>query len=163
MDDEIELTTYHESGHAVMASFLGGCVDRLTIEPDIDDQIPRYGDARIVWSGNRWTEHELSVCEIKVSLAGPVAEMIYSGEQYAPPFLAEWRCDWEMAVERAMRFLPVAEALTMYLERMVFELIRFFERDDVWAAVAALADELQAHQTLGQEEIVEVLGVWRIG
>lgn len=161
MDDE-ELTTYHEAGHAVMAAFLGGCVDRITIEPENDDQAARYGDTCVVWPGGRWTERELAVHEIKVSLAGPVVEMIYSGNQFAPELLAEWRCDWEMAVARGASFLPSAGTIVAYLERMVSELIQFFERDDVWSAVAAIADELGAHETLGAEEVANVLLAWPI-
>jgi hypothetical protein len=38
--------------------------------------------------------------------------------------------------------------------------VNHFYQDSVWAAVAALADELEAHETLEQEGIEEVLDVW---
>ncbi|MCA9216349.1 MAG: hypothetical protein KDB27_24945 [Planctomycetales bacterium] len=163
MDDDIQLTAYHEAGHAVMAWYLGGVVERLTISPDTDDGPSRFGDTRVVWRTSQWSERELAVREIKVSLAGPVVEMVYSGDQYEPQFLAEWQHDWAMAVERASTFLPTGNAKVTYLQTMIAELIKFIERDDTWAAVAALADELEAHESLGAEEVSEILRAWPIG
>lgn len=163
MDEDLQRTTYHEAGHAVMAAFLGGIVDRITVEPEDDDGEPRFGDTRVLWPSTRWTPRQLAVNEIKAALAGPVAEMIYGGDQYAPVMLTEWRCDWQLAVARAAGFLPTKETYVPYLNQMISELIVFFSRDDVWAAVAALADELEAHETLDRENIAVVMRTWNIG
>ena len=47
-----------------------------------------------------------------------------------------------------------------FLERRVVEIYQFLDETRNWAAVAALADELQAHETLEQEEVASVVSVW---
>lgn len=172
--EEITRTAYHESGHAVAAFLLGGKIDHLAITP-VDDltsdflSIPadgfpnRTGEIRVIWPEGLATDSELAVREIKVSLAGPVVEMIFDGSQFAPEFIEEWRYDWELAVDRATEFLPRNKPVVEHLAQFTFELMEFFERDDAWAAVAALADELEAHETLETEQIEDVIAAWPIG
>lgn len=47
-----------------------------------------------------------------------------------------------------------------FLEQVSVELHRLLQRDDVWAALAALADHLLAHETMEGEEVVEIVGQW---
>jgi hypothetical protein len=35
-----------------------------------------------------------------------------------------------------------------------------FSRDEIWQAIAALADELAAHETLDEEQIMDVVQTW---
>ncbi|MDF1811728.1 MAG: hypothetical protein P1V20_05925 [Verrucomicrobiales bacterium] len=162
-EDSLTRTVYHECGHAITAILLGGEIDLLTIEPEEEDELPgRTGEIRVVWPEGRWSEAELAVREIKVALAGPMVEMIYDGTQFAPEFLEEWHYDWQLAVDRANEFLPRNKSVAQHLARFAHELLTFFERDDVWAAVAALADELEAHQSLEPEDVDEVLAAWPI-
>ena len=46
------------------------------------------------------------------------------------------------------------------IESTYTKLLDFFRTDHIWAAVAALADELDAHEHLEQQEIEEVLSYW---
>lgn len=91
----IELIAYHEAGHALVAYLLGGRVRQVTIEPDHDDGPRRGGDTQVIWRRTRADEVEFAKKSVQVHLAGPVAEMIYSGEPYHPAFIAEWAADWQ--------------------------------------------------------------------
>ncbi|MEO0447015.1 MAG: hypothetical protein AAF191_13160, partial [Verrucomicrobiota bacterium] len=47
-----------------------------------------------------------------------------------------------------------------HLAETAAKLIHWFQRDEIWAAVAALADQLDAHDQLDHEEVAEVLEAW---
>ncbi len=155
-------TAYHECGHALTAFLLGGRIERLTVEFDVmDEPHGKFGETGVIWPES-WSEREVAIGEIKVSLSGPVVEMIYDETRIDPEFLEEWRDDWQLAVDRAETYLPGDQPTPQRLARFVNDLLSFFERDDVWAAVAALADELEAHGTLEEEDIDDVLRAWPI-
>ncbi len=154
-----ELTAYHEAGHAPMATLLGGRVERVTIDPDNDDGPARYGDTRIRWrKGLGDKEHAEKL--VRVSLAGPVAEMIYTGDPYHPGMVAEWAADWRDAWNAAALLQPNERKRLDHLEQTSIQLYHRMRRDDLWAALAALADNLLAHETLETEEITEILDDW---
>jgi len=152
-----ELIAYHEAGHALAAYLLGGEVRQVTIEPDRDDGPRRQGDTQVLWRRSRVTEKEYARWAVEVSLAGPVAEMIYSGEPYHPGLVAEWAADWQEAWESASLLHPDERKRLRYLEDASIELYRRLEADDVWPALAALADNLLAHETLDGEQVEEIL------
>tara|TARA_R110002096_G_scaffold4501_28_gene21244 strand:- start:4564 stop:5061 length:498 start_codon:yes stop_codon:yes gene_type:complete len=164
MESELQTrTAYHEAGHAVLAVLQGAEIESLSIELDWEDAgRERFGATRVRWPDDAWSEREVAIREVKIALAGPVAEMIYDGNQYEPEMLHAWQEDWDMAVERAGDYLPKSQSLAEYLSRITYELIRFFERSDVWATVAALADQLEAHEALGAEEVAVVMEAWPI-
>jgi ATP-dependent Zn protease len=156
----MEETAYHEAGHAFMATYLGGTVHSLTIEPDRDDGPVRFGDARIVWQNGKMATKVLQVKLVSVALAGPVAEMIYRGEPLHPGFVAEWKDDWEQAWEAAELLAPKERTRLKFLEETSQVLWWQLRRDENWAAIAALADNLLAHETLEEEEIRDILTAW---
>ena len=92
-----ELTAWHESGHAFMAICLGATVHSVTIDPDRDDGPERFGDAQIEWPPEPRTTRERLESLIRVALAGPVAEMLYSGDPFHPGMVPEWAMDWQHA------------------------------------------------------------------
>ena len=47
-----------------------------------------------------------------------------------------------------------------YLEQLSANLYHRLKCDDVWPCVAALADELLAHETLDEEQIEEIMATW---
>ncbi|BBO31615.1 hypothetical protein [Lacipirellula parvula] len=152
-----ELTAYHEAGHALMAHLLGGQVQLVTIEPDDDDGPRRSGDAQILWRRSRMSDREFAVKSVQVHLAGPVAEMIYSGEPYHPAFIAEWSADWAGALAAAELLIPDERKRVAHIEQVSIALHRQLQGDDLWPALAAIADHLLAHETLDAEQVEEIL------
>jgi hypothetical protein len=153
-----DLIAYHEAGHALMALLLGGIVKQVTIEPENDDGPDRHGDTQIIWRRSRIGEKEFAKRCVQVSLAGPVAEMIYSGDPYHPGFVAEWAADWREAWEAAVPLHADERQRLKYLEDVSIQLYHRLKEDDLWAALASLADHLLARETLDGEQVEEILG-----
>ena len=152
-----EIIAYHEAGHALVAYLLGGKVRQVTIEPEDDDGPRRGGDTQVIWRRSRLDEKQFAAKSVQVHLAGPVAEMIYTGEPYHPAFIAEWAADWQGASE-AVALLHRDEAKqAQHLEAAAVILHRQLQQDEMWMALAALADLLLAHETLEWEQVEEVL------
>jgi len=155
-----ELIAYHEAGHALIALLLGGKVKQVTIEPDNDDGPDRQGDTQVLWRRSADSEKEFANKAVQVSLAGPVAEMIYSGDPYHPGFVAEWAADWHEAWEAAVLLHPNERQRLAYLEQISIQLYHRLKEDDLWAVLASLADNLLAHETLEGEQVEEIVGEW---
>jgi hypothetical protein len=156
VSDEI---SYHESGHVVMAVLLGARVTHATIEPDRDDGPERYGDVQALWQRSKFSERQFAEKLVLTALAGPVAEMIYTGEAYHPGFVAEWASDWQHAFAAAEPLVRDERKRLAWLESQIRRLYALLN-DRYWPAVAALADELSAHETLEEEQIRDALEPW---
>lgn len=155
-----ELVAYHEAGHAFVAMLLGGRVKHVTVDPDNDDGPDRYGDTQVLWRRSRIGEKEFAQKSVQVCLAGPVAEMIYSGDPYHPGLVAEWAGDWRDAWEAAVVLYADERKRLEYLEATSIQLYHRLKSDNLWPALAALADNLLAHETLEGEEVEEIVGEW---
>lgn len=155
-----ETVAYHESGHVLMAVLLGGEVQHVTIEPDDDDGPRREGDTKILWRRAGGDEKVFAKQTVQVCLAGPVAEMIYTGEPYHPGFVAEWSSDWELAFSAAKRLFPDDRLCLKFLEDVTRRLYERLQGDELWPALAALADNLAAHETLDGDQVLEILQDW---
>jgi ATP-dependent Zn protease len=151
---------YHEAGHALMAHLLGGQVRSVTIEPDRDDGPERQGDTQILWRRRGVSDREYAQMAVQVCLAGPVAEMIYTGDPYHPGMVAEWAGDWREAWELATVLQPDERKRLKWLEEVSVRLYHRLKQDDYWAALAALADNLLAHETLEGEQVAEIISDW---
>lgn len=161
MDDDDTLTAYHESGHAVVGYALGGTVESIQLGGEADDWLPeRFGDCRIQWGrvepGCDWQLQR----EILTVLAGPVAEMVYRGEPLHPAFYGPWQHDWQHAWELAASFAPAPPRRTAMLENLILKLKDQIAKDPCWAGIAALSDELLAHEMLESEQVLDVLQFW---
>jgi ATP-dependent Zn protease len=155
-----ELVAYHEAGHVLVAVMLGARIRSVTIEPDRDDGPERYGDTQILWPRGRWPAREQAEKDVQVALAGPVAEMIHSGDPFHPGFVAEWAADWQ-AAWAAAELLHADEVKRLrYLEQISLQLHKRLSRDELWAALAAVVDHLLAHDTLEGEQVEEILEAW---
>ncbi len=155
-----ELTAYHEAGHALMAHLLGGKVKHVTIEPDHDDGPDRHGDTQVLWRRSKLSEKELAQRAVQVCLAGPVAEMIYSGDPFHPGLVPEWAADWRGAWESAVLLHREDRKRLEYLEQISIQLYHRLKEDDLWSALASLADHLLAHESLDSEQVEEILEEW---
>ena len=155
-----EISAYHEAGHAFMAVYVGARVRSVTIEPDWDDGPERHADIQVQWPTNPLTNRELCEKSILVALAGPVAEMLHSGEPYHPGFVAEWAADWKTAWEAAAQLFASEPKRLAYLEQVTVKLHRFLDREGHWAALAAIVDNLLAHETLEGEEVESIVQQW---
>ena len=68
--------------------------------------------------------------------------------------------DWQEAW-RAAQLLSTDERRRLkYLEQQTARLYQLLNRGDNWAALAALADNLLAHETLEGEQVEEILTQW---
>jgi ATP-dependent Zn protease len=155
-----EISAYHEAGHAFMAIYVGARVRHVTIEPDRDDGPERHADIQVEWPLDQFTNRELHEKSVLVALAGPVAEMIHSGEPYHPGCVAEWAADWRAAWEAAAPLVPAERKRLACLEQTTAQIYRLLHRDDHWAALAAIVDNLLAHETLEGEEVEDIMRQW---
>lgn len=155
-----ELLAYHEAGHALMALLRGGKVQQVTIEPDNDDGPARQGDTQVIWRRSRMSDKDFAKIAVQVSLAGPVAEMIYSGDPYHPGLVAEWAADWREAWEAAVLLHRDERKRLEFLEQVSIQLYHRLKQDDLWSALACLADNLLAHETLEGEQVAEIVAEW---
>ena len=155
-----EISAYHEAGHAFMAIYVGASVHSVTIDPAWDDGPDRDADICIHWPLDQFTLRELHEKTVRVALAGPVAEMIHRGEPYHPGFVAEWAADWKAAWEAAAPLVPVERKRLAYLEQTTVQLYRLLDHDEHWAALAAIVDNLLAHETLEGEQVEDIVRQW---
>jgi hypothetical protein len=155
-----ETVAYHESGHAYAAHWLGARVRIVSIDPESDDDRPRSGETRIDWQRGKWTECELRLKGIQIALAGPVAEMLYTGDPYHPGFIAAWRDDWRTAWELATPLFPVERQRLATLEDLTRSLYQSLDQHPHWDAVAAIADRLLAEDSLDREEFLDTIEPW---
>ena len=160
MSETSEIIAYHEAGHALMAVLLGGEVRLVTIEPDNDDGPDRQGDTEVLWRRVPEGDKEFAKKAVQVCLAGPVAEMIYSGEPYHPGFVAEWAADWREAWEAAIPLHADERKRLKYLEDVSIRLYHRLKEEDLWSALASLADHLLAHESLEGDQVQEIVEEW---
>ena len=143
-----------------MAILMGAHVRSVTIAPDWDDGPDRVADAQIMWPLDHFDPKELHAKMVRVALAGPVAEMLYRGEPLHPGFVAEWAADWKLAWQAAANLVASDEKRLVYLEQVTRKLYQQLDRTDHWAALAAVADSLLAHETVEGDDVEEIVRQW---
>lgn len=159
MEDEFdERVACHEAGHAVMGVVLGGHIIHASIEPPDDDGPRRSGESILRWPAA--VDGGLAIAEIKVSLAGPVAEMIFSGNASEISKVPEFAGDWQRATDIAAHWNSSVANKYRLLNQIEKSIWAFLEIDDHWAAVAAAADLLLAHETVEHENFEEIVNFW---
>ena len=158
MPEDIEtLTAYHEAGHAIMAVSYGGRIIHVSIDPPDDDGLKRFGESIVQWP--KAAARDIEIAELKVSLAGPVAELTYDGARESIANCGEFAADWQQAVLSASRLKPERsrEKFLVEMERQVWG---FFENENVWAATCDVADQLLAHETIEHDQVADVWAFW---
>jgi len=156
-EQNTETVAYHEAGHAIAAALAGGIVVRVSIEPEEDD---RGGDTQVQWSHGGVTDKEHAIREIRTSLAGPVAEMIFVGDYDSLRIQAEHAIDWQIAVASVKSLTSDQSQQLQFLSREASELYHYFRQENVWAAIGDLADQLLAHETVDGETVDAVVEQW---
>lgn len=154
-----ELDAYHEAGHACVAAILGGRVVRVAIDPEHDDGPRRSGETEVRWS-RRLSTREVSERIVQVALAGPVAEMLYSGDPYHPGLVAEWSQDWQTAWEFGQHVFPNERLLLDGLEQLTRRLYSQLDAEPQWSTIAAVADHLLAYESMEWPEVRELIQEW---
>jgi hypothetical protein len=86
--------------------------------------------------------------------------MIHTGEPYHPGLVAEWAADWQVAWEAAANLIPEKRKRLAYLEQATVDLYRILDGEADWAALAAIVDNLLAHETLEGEEVDDIVRQW---
>ncbi|MCA9107842.1 MAG: hypothetical protein KDA83_20700 [Planctomycetales bacterium] len=157
-----EINAYHESGHAYMAVRVGARVLQVTLEPEWDDGPSRYADIAVEWPRESPPSRALIDRQLLVILAGPVAEMLYTGDKFHPAMVAEWRADWRHAWRLAALIHADDQQRMKYLEQLCAGVHETLNEAHHWAAVAAIADHLLAHETIEGEEVEEIVRQWRV-
>lgn len=160
LDEEETLTAYHEAGHAVIGFALGGVVESVQLGGEHDVLgVRQYGDCRIAWHsiGKNLDEHLQR--EILTTLAGPAAELVYSGISLEFQNLAPWKQDLDFAWS-ILSQIPSVERKVETLSQLLHQLQLIIRSDRCWPAVAALADALLAHEFLEEEEVEEIIRFW---
>jgi ATP-dependent Zn protease len=155
-----EVSAYHEAGHAFMAICVGAQIHSVTIDPDWDDGPQRFGDAQIIWPAGVVGPKQTAEKRILVALAGPVAEMIHTGDPFHPGLVAEWSGDWNDAWKSSESLHADQQRRLACLESLTVQLYQALRKDEYWAAVASIADHLLAHETLEGEQVEEIVGPW---
>ena len=67
---------------------------------------------------------------------------------------------WKLAWEAAAPLFPLERKRLAYLEQTTARLYRLLDREDHWAALAAIVDNLLAHEALDGEEVEDIMRQW---
>ena len=95
-------------------------------------------------------------CSALVAIAGPVAEARWRGEAMTLDAFGAWQADWQ-EIEAALSALAGARDQEGLLHQWLGEVHQQFDDSRVWEAVCRVADGLEAHDTLDDDLLHDVL------
>lgn len=156
-DEDFETLAYHESGHAVMAVILGGEVLTVSVEPE-SSQVD--GDVTVLWRPTAGDAAGDAINQIKVALAGPIAEMIYVGDYDYLRIRQEHLTDWRIASENLKTLNLSTSAAAKILQDTVADLYHTIGRTEVWSAIGDVADRLAIDETINGNVVVDAVEFW---
>lgn len=151
-DLDLPTAAYHEAGHALMAHLLGGTVVHVTLESDNDEL---DGLTTVRWPNHNPTERQR--CSALVALAGPLAEARWRGETITLDAFLAWQNDWR-EVQQALTSQAHNNDPTKVLHQWLTEVRQQFDDPLVWETLCRIADALEAHATLDDDLLDDVLG-----
>lgn len=153
----METAAYHEAGHAVIASILGGKVVSVSIEsesPEVD------GDAVVAWKRGGRNDREIALDDIRVAIAGPIAEMVYAGEYDYLRIREEHSVDWQIALSSLRRLGLNTDREAALLQKTVAELYQTIRQDNIWSSIGDVADLLAVHETIEGDVVRKTVEFW---
>jgi len=153
----METAAYHEAGHAVIASVLGGKVVTVSIESESSEV---DGDAVVAWKRGGRSDREMALDDIRVALAGPVAEMVHAGEYDYLRIREEHALDWKIALASLRSLGLTIDREAAMLQKTVAELYQTVRRDAIWSAIADVADLLAVHGTIEGDAVNQTVEFW---
>ena len=151
-DLDLATAAYHEAGHVLMAHLLGGYVAHVTLESESDELA---GLTTIRWHSHNQRDRQR--CSALAALAGPLAESRWRGETDTLEVFTAWRADWQ-EVERALATEAHRTAPEQQLREWLLEVRRHFDDPNTWERLCRVADALEAHGTLDEVLLDDVLG-----
>ena len=153
----MDTAAYHEAGHAVIASILGGKVISVSIESESE---LLDGGAVVMWNRINGNERLAALDDIRVALAGPIAEMVHVGEYDYLQIREEHAMDWRIAMESLQTLNLSTDQAAGLLQSTVAELYQTVRGDAVWSAISDVADLLSAHETIEGDQVDETVQFW---
>ncbi len=154
MTTELELTAYHEAGHAVIMILYGIRFERVTIAAD-EDALGHVLRANAPWFNPDWDTSPFAQHYIRAritgSLAGPLAEKELSGEFNTVGASSDHAHAADLALY-ATSSPEDSSALLARLEQDAEEDVGAF-----WWHIDAVAKALLAKQSLSEAEVGEIM------
>ena len=151
-----EITAWHEAGHAVVAVMLGGVIDEVSVElPDTE----AAGATGVFWASASDARSQC-INDIHVALAGPIAEMIFIGDYDYLRIKQEHAVDWEVVAASVQRMGMSPVAAQKFLSSVATELYERLRQDEVWSAVADVAERLELDGTIDGNTVNDLAGFW---
>ena len=151
-DLDLATAAYHEAGHVLMAHLLGGYVAHVTLESERDELA---GLTTIRWHSHNQRDRQR--CSALAALAGPLAESRWRGETDTLEVFTAWRADWN-EVQQALATQAETGDATKLLHQWLYEVRQQLDDPLVWEVLCRVADALEAHGTLDENLLDDVLG-----
>lgn len=152
--DDLDPVTaaYHEAGHVLVAHQLGGRIVLTTIE---DEDGTVHGKTTVVWQLADPRERARRVG--LAALGGPLAETRHRGHPDTPAVYSAWAADWHEVRQALAHCAPPGERVAALLARWVAEVSAWLRDPDLWEQLCRIADALEAHGTLDEDLLAEIL------
>ena len=154
LSDE-QVRSWHEAAHAVVAHRLGGTIQSLTVESEMEGY---EGAASVVWL-NR-SKKELALLSGLTALAGPLAELARFGadELSDRDDLAAWSADWAEVMRSAETLSEDEDGQRELIDAWVDRVRGMLDDLDTEEQIARVADALEAHGTLDETLFGDCIG-----
>ena len=155
----MESVAYHEAGHAVMAVILGGQVKSVSVGGDFADS-ESEGSVAVLWDPKTSDLSRSSINQIKVALAGPIAEMVYDGDYDYLRIRSEHESDWGIALSHLKKLNLSVASESQLLKNTIVDLYETVRNDNVWSAIGDVADRLAIDEEIEGDVITDAVRFW---
>ena len=135
---DVEMTAYHEAGHAVVALTLGRTIHKVSVLPNRE----RMGECRF-GKGNTRASADWIEREILIALGGLAAEARHTGSYATTEATEDLRFVRRLARERKSE-----RQVERYEQRMLDKVEYVLADEGNWKAVELIAAELLKHGTI---------------